>query len=354
MKILAIESSCDETSAAVVCGNDVKSNVISSQLFHSKYGGVVPELASRAHIKSISHIVEEALKIAETDIKEIDAVAVTSEPGLIGSLIVGSNYAKGLSIKYDIPVIPVNHIEGHIFSGCLSDDTLQFPMMCLVVSGGHTAIFYVESYNKYSVIGATIDDAAGEAFDKIATLMKMPYPGGPHIDKYAKLGNPKAFDFPRSMIHNKNYDFSFSGLKTSVRYFIAKEFPNGIPDEIRADFAASVQAAIVDVLVHKTVNAAVEYKAKAIVIAGGVSANSGLRIAMQAAADKKNIKFVAPSMGYCMDNAAMIGFIAERKIHETGAEYPRDLTYVVRSNAIRATRPVKVRAKQQEKILSEL
>ncbi len=354
MKILAIESSCDETSASVVCGKEVKSNVISSQLFHSKYGGVVPELASRAHIKSISHIVEEALKTADTDITEIDAVAVTSEPGLIGSLIVGSNYAKGLSIKYDIPVIPVNHIEGHIFSGCLSDDTLQFPMMCLVVSGGHTAIFYVESYNKYSVIGATIDDAAGEAFDKIATLMKMPYPGGPHIDKYAKLGNPKAFDFPRSMIHNKNYDFSFSGLKTSVRYFIAKEFPKGIPEETRADFAASVQAAIVDVLVHKTVNAAVEYKAKAIVIAGGVSANSGLRIAMQAASDKKNIKFVAPSMGYCMDNAAMIGFIAERKINESGVEYPRDLTYVVRSNAIRAARPVKVRTKPQEKNLPEL
>ncbi len=348
MKILAIESSCDETSASVIIGDDVKSNVISSQLFHSKYGGVVPELASRAHIKSISHIVNEAMKIANMNITEIDAVAVTAEPGLIGSLIVGANYAKGLSIKYDIPVIPVNHIEGHIFSGCLSDSTLEFPMICLVVSGGHTAIFYVESYNKYSVLGATIDDAAGEAFDKIATLMKMPYPGGPHIDKFAKLGNPKAFDFPRSMIHSKDYNFSFSGLKTSVRYFLAKEFPNGIPEDRRADIAASVQAAIVDVLVHKTVSSAVDYNAKAIVIAGGVSANSGLRNAMQAAADKKGIKFVAPSMGYCMDNAAMIGFIAERKISELGTEYPKDLSFVVRSNAIRAARPVKVRHKAEE------
>ena len=339
MNILAIESSCDETSAAVVSEREVKSNIISSQLFHSKFGGVVPELASRAHIEHISNIVKESLTQSNTSINDIDAIAVTTEPGLLGSLVVGSSFAKGLSVKYDIPVIPVNHIEGHIFSGCLSDDEVQFPIICLVVSGGHTAIFYVESYNHYSILGSTIDDAAGEAFDKIATLMKMPYPGGPHIDKLAKLGNPSAYDFPRSMKHSKDYNFSFSGLKTSVRYFLAKEFPDGIPEEKKVDIAASVQSAIVEVLVHKTINAARDKKAKAVVIAGGVSANSGLRDAMQAAADKYSIKFTAPKMGYCMDNAAMIGFIAEQKYKELNAEYPKVLTFTVSSNAIRAASP---------------
>jgi N6-L-threonylcarbamoyladenine synthase len=343
MKILAIESSCDETSAAVIEDGQVKSNVISSQLFHAKYGGVVPELASRAHIKSVSHIVREALSNAAYEMSQIEAVAVTAEPGLIGSLIVGSNFAKGLSIKYNIPVAPVNHIEGHIFSGLIQDDTLSFPIICLVVSGGHTAIFHVESYNKYTVLGATIDDAAGEAFDKIATLMDLPYPGGPWIDKMAKIGNPKAYDFPRSMYHTKNYDFSFSGLKTSVRYFLAKEFPNGIPEDKKADIAASVQAAIVDVLTHKTINAALDSRAKGVVIAGGVSANSGLRDSMKVAAEKKGIKFVAPNMAYCMDNAAMIGFIAEKKLSELGGELPRELKFVVKSNALRAPRPVKDR-----------
>lgn len=339
MNILAIESSCDETSAAVISDGEVRSNVISSQLFHSKFGGVVPELASRAHIEHISDIVTESLIKSEVDIKDINAVAVTSEPGLMGSLIVGANFAKGLSVKYDIPVIPVNHIEGHIFSGCLSDAELQFPMICLVVSGGHTAIFYVESYSKYSVLGSTIDDAAGEAFDKIAALMKLPYPGGPQIDKLAKSGNPKAYNFPRSMKHTNDYNFSFSGLKTSVRYFLAKEFPEGTPDDKKADISASVQAAITDVLVYKTINAARDKKAKAIVIAGGVSANSGLRQAMQKEADKNKIKFAAPNMGYCMDNAAMIGFIAEKKYKESNSEYPRDLKFTVSSNAIRAARP---------------
>ncbi len=343
MKILAIESSCDETSAAVMDGTVIKSNIISSQLFHSNFGGVVPELASRAHIKSISQIVDEALKSSSTSITDIGAIAVTSEPGLIGSLIVGSNFAKGLSIRYDIPIIPVNHIEGHIFSGCMEDDTIEFPLICLVVSGGHTAIFFVESYNKYSVVGATIDDAAGEAFDKIATLMGLPYPGGPQIDKLAKIGNPKAFDFPRSMLHSKDYNFSFSGLKTSVRYFLAKEYGADIPEDIKPDLAASVQSAIVDVLVAKTIRASKDMNAKAVIIAGGVSSNTGLRNKMAEVADKHKIRFAAPKMGYCMDNAAMIGFIAERKINEVKSKYPKDLTFTVNSNAIRAARPIKVR-----------
>jgi len=246
-------------------------------------------------------------------------------------------------VRHNLPIVPVNHIEGHIYSGCLQDSSIEFPFICLVVSGGHTAIFYVESYNKYSIVGATIDDAAGEAFDKIATLMKLPYPGGPHIDKLAKLGNPKAYDFPRSMLHSDNYNFSFSGLKTSVRYFLAKEFPDGIPEEVKPDISASVQAAIVEVLVSKTINAAKENKVKNIVIAGGVSANSGLRLAMQEAASKRKMKFTAPAMGYCMDNAAMIGFIAEKKVSELGNEYPRELTFVVSSNAIRAERNKKQR-----------
>lgn len=339
MKILAIESSCDETSAAIIENSEVKSNIISSQLFHSKYGGVVPELASRAHIEHISNIVKESLSEAGVAIEQIDAIAVTNEPGLLGSLIVGANFAKGLSIKYNIPVIPVNHIEGHIFSGCLSDPEIAFPIICLVVSGGHTAIFNVDSYNHYEILGSTIDDAAGEAFDKIAALMNLPYPGGPQIDKLAKLGNPKAYDFPRSMKHSKTFDFSFSGLKTSVRYFLAKEFPNGLNDTQKADVAASVQAAIVDILVYKTIQAAKQAKSKTVVIAGGVSANSGLRESMQTSANKNNIKFVAPKMGYCMDNAAMIGFIAEQKYNELGKEYPRDLTFTVSSNAIRSSRP---------------
>lgn len=343
MKILAIESSCDETSAAIIDDGVIKSNIISSQLFHSNFGGVVPELASRAHIKSISHIVAEALKSSGTTMEEVSAIAVTSEPGLIGSLIVGSNFAKGLSIRYNIPIIPVNHIEGHIYSGCMEDSTVEFPLICLVVSGGHTAIFYVESYNKCSVIGATIDDAAGEAFDKIATLMGLPYPGGPQIDKMAKIGNPKAYDFPRSMIHTKDFNFSFSGLKTSVRYFISKTFGKDIPEEVKPDLAASVQEAIVDVLVTKTIRAAKEMKAKAVVIAGGVSANSGLRNKMQETADKNKIRFAAPKMGYCMDNAAMIGFIAEQKIKELNGEFSRDLTFTVSSTAIRAARPKKIR-----------
>ena len=345
MNVLAIESSCDETSAAVVSAYDVLSNVISTQFFHAKYGGVVPELASRAHIEAISEIVESALEKADFTMDKIDAIAVTSNPGLIGSLVVGASYAKGLAIKYRKPIIPVNHIEGHMFSGCLSDETLGFPQICLVVSGGHTAIFFVESYNTQKVLGATIDDAAGEAFDKIACLMGLAYPGGPYIDRYSKLGDPKRFNFPRSMMHTPDYDFSFSGLKTSVRYFIAQHYPNEIPEQDMYDIAAGVQEAITDVLVYKTMRAASDTGAKAVVIAGGVSANSGLREKMKAAADKRGIKFVAPKMGYCMDNAAMIGFIAERKIRELSegtlfkdekAALPRNLKFVVNSRAIRS------------------
>jgi N6-L-threonylcarbamoyladenine synthase len=338
MKILAIESSCDETSAGVIENSLVLSNIISSQVFHGKFGGVVPELASRAHTQIVSQVTIEALEKAGTDISQIDALAVTTEPGLIGSLIVGSNYAKGLAVKYGLPIVPINHIEGHLYSGCIEVPEIEFPFITLVVSGGHTVIFYVEGYNKYSILGLTKDDAAGEAFDKTAKLIGLTYPGGPLIDKFAKLGNPKRYDFPRSMMHSPDYNFSFSGLKTSVRYFIQKAFPDGIPEAEIPDICASVQAAIVDILVHKALKAAKEYHVKYIVIAGGVSANSGLRLKLKVEAKKIGKILVAPNMSLCMDNAAMIGFLAEKKIEEKGIEFFNNLSFTVNATALRAKR----------------
>ena len=323
--------------SSAICG--WLSNVISSQLFHGKYGGVVPELASRAHLKSISEIVAASLLQAGLTIEDITALAVTSQPGLIGSLIVGSNFAKGLALKYNLPIVPINHIEGHIFSGCLEDETVEFPFITLVVSGGHTALFYVESYNKYSLIGSTLDDAAGEAFDKIASMLKLSYPGGPLIDNLAKNGNSKAYNFPRSMINSHDFSFSFSGLKTSVRYFINKTFPDGVPDEALADLCASVQQAIIEVLVSKTIDALLFYKCKTIVIGGGVSANSGLRALLQGEASKRNLKLVLPRMNYCMDNAAMIGFLAEMKLNRTSdISMYYNLEFKVNSNSLRQKR----------------
>jgi N6-L-threonylcarbamoyladenine synthase len=249
------------------------------------------------------------------------------------------NFAKGLALRYGLPIIPVNHIEGHIFSGFLSNntntETPEFPIITLVVSGGHTVIFYVENFNRYEIVGLTRDDAAGEAFDKIAKLCGLEYPGGPLIDKLAKQGNKAKYDFPRSMLHSKDYDFSFSGLKTAVRYFLQKEFPNGIPQENIPDIAASVQAAIVDVLVSKTINAAIQYKVKTIVIAGGVSANSSLRADMAESASKNNITCIAPAMNYCIDNAAMIGYIAEKKLLDNPQNF-FNFVFTVSANALRS------------------
>ncbi len=340
--ILAIESSCDDTSVAVVKGGKILSNLISSQYFHKKYSGIVPELASRAHIQVISRLTADAMTECSVGFDEVDAIAVTSQPGLIGSLIVGSNFAKGLAVKYNLPIVPVNHIEGHIFSGCLQEPKVEFPIITLVVSGGHTALFRVDSYNKYKILGLTRDDAAGEAFDKIAALLGLGYPGGPVIDKLAKQGNPKAYDFPRSMIHDPGFDFSFSGLKTSVRYFLNREFPDGTPEEKIPDICASVQAAIVDVLVAKTIKAANKLRIKSVTIAGGVSANSQLRSQMKKEAAKRKIRTIAPDMGFCMDNAAMIGFIAEKKFGEEIESF-RDLTFVVNPASMRAERKKKKR-----------
>ncbi|MFH1051451.1 MAG: tRNA (adenosine(37)-N6)-threonylcarbamoyltransferase complex transferase subunit TsaD [bacterium] len=336
MKILAIESSCDDTSVSIVENGKVLSNVISSQHFHSKYGGVIPELASRAHLSYIYEVLTQSLKESQVKISDIDAIAVTTEPGLIGSLLVGSNFGKGLAIKYNKPIIPVNHIEGHIYSGSLQDSNVEFPYITLVVSGGHTALFYVESFSKYNILGATVDDAAGEAFDKIASMLGLPYPGGPEIDRIAMNGNPKKYNFPRSMINDHNFNFSFSGLKTSVKYFLEKEFQNNNFTTEIPDIAASLQQAIVDVLVKKTIDAAFEMNVNAIIIAGGVSANSLLREQMKSHAAKHNIQVVAPDLQYCMDNAAMVGFLAEKKLQESGIASFLNLTFRVNASSIRA------------------
>ncbi|MBL7998112.1 MAG: tRNA (adenosine(37)-N6)-threonylcarbamoyltransferase complex transferase subunit TsaD [Candidatus Kapabacteria bacterium] len=333
--LVAIESSCDETSVAVLNGTDVLSNIISSQLIHSKWGGVIPELASRAHIESITHVLNAALDEAGIGMGNVHALACTTAPGLAGALLVGTNFAKGLSLKYNIPCVPVNHIEGHLYSGFLEDDTLQFPAVTLVVSGGHTSLFFVESYSSYAILGSTRDDAAGEAFDKTAKMLGLGYPGGPLIDALARQGNPSAIEFPRPLLHSQSFEFSFSGMKTSVRHYLQTHHPDGVPHNMLPDICASLQAAIVDVLVQKTIRAATEYAASGIVIAGGVSANSALRQEMAIAARKKNIHFVAPRASYSLDNAAMIGFVAQKKLQAGDSPSFRRLDFEVNSKALR-------------------
>lgn len=316
MKILGIETSCDETSAAVVENGLTLSNIISSQTVHNYFGGVVPEIASRIHIQIISKVVQEALDKASTKIEQLDGIAVTFQPGLIGSLVVGTNFAKALSIRFNKPLVPIDHIEGHIYSGFLEGKEINFPFITLVVSGGHTALFLVSSFNKYEMIGSTRDDAAGEAFDKIGKLLGLGYPAGPIIDKLAQNGNPLKFHFPRGLINSEDFDFSFSGLKTSVRYFLQKNYPSGIPEEKINDICASVQEAIVDVLINKSLKAVRTYKTSTLVIAGGVSANSRLRHLATDVIGKEGINIVIPKINYCMDNAAMIALLGELKLSE--------------------------------------
>jgi N6-L-threonylcarbamoyladenine synthase len=336
MRILAIESSCDETSISILENSRILSNIISSQYFHSKFGGVIPELASRAHLKTIGIIFQEALNEAKISVNQIDAIAVTNQPGLLGSLIVGTNFAKGLSIKYNLPVIPINHIEGHLYSGFIDEAEISFPLISLVVSGGHTALFYVTSFNEYEIVGLTRDDAAGEAFDKIAKFLGLDYPGGPIIDKLAKQGNPNKYNFPRSMINSGDFDFSFSGLKTSVKNFINKNYPNGLNSEEVCNIAASVQSAIVEVLVSKTLSAAAQFNVKSIIVAGGVSANSQLKREMTEKGENLGFKVKFPEIKLSMDNAAMIGFLAQQKIEELNSNKFRDLTFTAEANSLRS------------------
>ncbi len=309
--ILSIESSCDETSAAVVKnGRDVLSNVISSQIsIHKRYGGVVPEIASRKHIEAIDIVVKDALEEAKVSLKDIDAVAVTYGPGLVGALLVGLSYAKALAFASEKPLIGVHHIEGHICANYIENKQWKPPFICLVVSGGHTHLVHVKDYCEYEILGKTRDDAAGEAFDKVARAINLPYPGGPEIDKLAKAGNPYAIDFPRVMLDSDDFDFSFSGLKSAVLNYLNKSKMTG--NEINnADVAASFQQAVVDVLTAKTINACKKTGIKKVAMAGGVSANSFLRNTMKKACDENGFELNVAKPILCTDNAAMIGSAA--------------------------------------------
>jgi len=306
--LLAIESSCDETAAAVVRnGREVLSNVISSQIdLHTLYGGVVPEIASRKHIEKINQVIEEALKEAGKELSDMDAIAVTYGPGLVGALLVGVSAAKAISFATDIPLIGVHHIEGHISANYIENLDLEPPFICLVVSGGHSHLVVVKDYGEYEIIGRTRDDAAGEAFDKVARAIGLGYPGGPKIDKLSKEGNPDAIHFPRAKVGENEYDFSFSGLKSAVLNYINGAQMKG-ETICEADIAASFQKAVIDVLVEHAMHAVQEYGLNKFAIAGGVASNSSLRQAMKEACEKRGIAFYHPSPVYCTDNAAMIG-----------------------------------------------
>jgi N6-L-threonylcarbamoyladenine synthase len=312
--ILAIESSCDETSAAIVHNGKVLSNIIATQKVHEQYGGVVPELASRAHLQQIVPVVDMAIREAGLAKKDITAVAFTQAPGLIGSLLVGACFAKGFAQALDIPLIAVHHMQAHVLAHWIEEPKPAFPFLCLTVSGGHTQIVLCHNHLEMDILGETLDDAAGEAFDKVAKMLNLPYPGGPLVDKHAQAGNPERFPFPIPEI--KDYDFSFSGIKTSVLYFLQKQQKND-PDFIANnldDICASVQHTIIKALLKKLEKAALQYKIKEIGIAGGVSANSGLRIALQEYGRKNGWNTYLPKFEYCTDNAAMIGITAYYKL----------------------------------------
>lgn len=306
--ILAIESSCDETAAAVVKnGREILSNVIYSQIdLHTLYGGVVPEIASRKHIEKINQVIEKALIDANVTLKEINAIAVTYGPGLVGALLVGVSAAKAISFATGIPLVGVHHIEGHISANYIEHKELEPEFMSLVVSGGHTHLVKVCDYGKYEILGKTRDDAAGEAFDKVARAIGLGYPGGPKIDKVSKLGNSEAIVFPRAKVDGSIYDFSFSGLKSAVLNYLNQAEMRG-EKIVTEDVAASFQKAVVDVLVEHSMNSVIENGFDKFAIAGGVASNSALREAMKEACIKNNIKFYYPSPIFCTDNAAMIG-----------------------------------------------
>jgi N6-L-threonylcarbamoyladenine synthase len=303
MTILGIESSCDETAAAVYDGKNMLSNIIASQAVHKTFGGIVPELASRAHHKTITGTVEQALSEAGTCIDGIDAIAVTRGPGLMGSLLVGLCFAKGLSLANKKPLIGIDHMDAHMYANFI-DEEPDYPFVSLIVSGGHTRLVYVDEPFHHTILGKTRDDAAGEAFDKIGKILGLPYPGGPEIDQCAQKGSPEFYEFPRSML-NKGFEFSFSGLKTSLLYY-SKEKGERFVQEHLHDICASVSDAITEVLIVKLERAVVKTGVKSVLLAGGVSANSMLRKKAEHLAQKLNVKLYIPKMEYCTDNAAMI------------------------------------------------
>ena len=327
--ILAIESSCDETSAAVIINGRVCSNIVATQVIHEKYGGVVPELASRAHQQHIVSVVTRALEEAKIIKKELQAVAFTRGPGLLGALLVGTSFAKALALGLNVPLIEVNHMKAHVLAHFIDDPKPELPMLCLTVSGGHTQIVLVKSPYEMEVIGETQDDAVGEAFDKTAKLLGLPYPGGPMIDKLAKTGNPQAFVFPVSDM--QGYNYSFSGIKTAVLYFLRDNLKKDekFIEENRADICASIQYTLVKMLLQQLRRASRELSIKEIAIAGGVSANSGLRETLKEMGEKEGWNIHIPDFQYCTDNAGMIAMAAHFKflnnefISQTVSPMPR-------------------------------
>ena len=316
VSILAIESSCDDTCAATCIDGKIISNVIANQEVHSKYGGVVPELASRAHMRNIVPVVDEALKRANLELSSLDAIAFTQSPGLLGSLLVGAQFAKSLALVLEKPLISVHHMQAHVLANLIGETKPSFPFLCLTVSGGHTQIVKANSPLSLEILGETLDDAAGEAFDKSAKLLGLPYPGGPLIDKYAKNGNPLKYSFAKPLPEGIN--FSFSGLKTSVLYFlreVQKNDPNFIEKNL-VDICASIQHTIIDILLKKLIRASVQTDIKEICIAGGVSANSGLRNEVKRIGNEKGWNVYIPDFQYCTDNAGMIAITAYYKFQE--------------------------------------
>lgn len=307
MLVLGIESSCDETAAAVLQdGQTLLSNIIADQIsIHSKYGGIVPELAGRSHIEKIHHVIHQALETAGVGLEDIDLIAATQGPGLIGSLLVGLNTAKGIAYALNKPVVGINHLEGHLLAVFL-EENIEFPFLALTVSGGHTDLCRVNGFGEYKLLGRTRDDAAGESFDKVAKMLDLGYPGGPLIEQLARDGDPKAHRFPRSFLERGSLDFSFSGLKTSVRYLLQKRTENQFSQLSNADIAACFQDAVVDVLVAKVLTACQQEGLNRVVVTGGVAANGRLRAGMKVATEKKGIKSYFPRPAFCTDNAAMI------------------------------------------------
>lgn len=320
MNILGIETSCDETSAAVMQDGVLKSNIVSSQLVHQRYGGVVPELASRAHQQLIIPVVDEALRTAGISPEQLQGVAVTYGPGLAGALLVGVNFAKAFAYSLEIPFIGVNHMEAHIYANFIEEPKPHFPFLCLIVSGGHTQLVVVREEFHHELLGETLDDAAGEAYDKVGKMLGLGFPGGPAIDKCAAEGNPKFVQFPRSFLNDQSFDFSFSGIKTSVLYWLkdhGSDPSHGMlkltPEE-RNNLCASFQAAVVDVLVGKTLNAAKKFSINDVAIAGGVSANSELRRRLMMEAKHRGLSLFIPKFEFCTDNAAMIAMTGYMKL----------------------------------------
>jgi N6-L-threonylcarbamoyladenine synthase len=340
--ILGIETSCDETSAAVVVdGCDVRANLVSSQVdLHARYGGVVPEIAARAHIERVCPIIEETLERAGATYTDLDAIAVTVGPGLVGSLLIGVTAAKVLALAHEIPLVPVDHIEAHATSAALTADKAPWPAIALVVSGGHTSIYLVRGFLDVELLGQTTDDAAGEAFDKVAAILELGYPGGPVIDRIARDGDPAAIAFPRTWLDKPHLDFSFSGLKTAVLYHVygtGRKYGSAshLSDAARADVAASFQAALVEPLVKKTVRAAQQTGVASVVVGGGVAANSALRGGLQAACDEAGLALYLTPIEYCTDNAAMTAMLGS---HHFQAGHTADLALEPRGGLVRPRR----------------